>query len=149
MRWFMRPGISRISGCSEPAEGDVHLLQAPANAEQRDAAGHTGDGQRQRHLITVNVVGLVPFTRIDIEAGRMDVSPGAGEHDPVDHIEQRAEIGDVGCSRKHHRQAAGNLGHRTQIAFADHLDLKSIFDAMGVPDHADDRLSHLPFRPLQ
>jgi hypothetical protein len=122
----MRPGISRISGCS---------------------AGHASDRERQRHLVAVDVVGLVPLARIDIETGRMDVGAGAGEHDPVDHIEQRADIGDVGRSRKHHRQAAGNLGHSAQIALADHLDLKSIFDAMGVPDHADDRLSHLPFRP--
>ncbi len=86
------------------------------------------------------------FAGIDVEAGRMDIGAGTGEHDAVDGIEKRTDIGDVGRAREHHRQATGHLGHGAQVSLTDHLDLKTIFDAMGVPDHADDRLFHLPYR---
>ena len=41
------------------AEGDVHLLQAAADAEDRHAAGDAGLRQRQRDVVAVDVVGLV------------------------------------------------------------------------------------------
>ena len=38
---------------------------------------------------------------------------------------------------------AGHLGHRAKIALADHLHRKSIFDAMRIANHADDRPSRI------
>jgi hypothetical protein len=88
------------------AEGDVHLLQSPADAEQRHAARDAGFRNRQRHIVAMDIVGFVPFAGVDIETGGMDVGARAGQHDPVDHIEQCADIGDFGNRGKHQ-------GHRT------------------------------------
>ena len=70
------------------AEGDVHFLQAAADAEDRNAAGDAGFRQRQRDVVAVDVVGLVPLMRFGLEAGRMDIGAGARQHHAVDHIEQ-------------------------------------------------------------
>ena len=40
-------------------EGDVHLLQAAADAEQRHAARDAGFRHRQRHVVAMDIVGLV------------------------------------------------------------------------------------------
>ncbi len=112
----------------------------PNSGMPRRDAGHR---QRERDLVAVDVGGLVPLAGIDAETGRMDVGAGAGEHDAVDHVEQRTDVGDIRRAREHQRQAAGDLGHGAQVPLADHLHLESIFDALGVPDHADDRLFHL------
>ena len=42
------------------AEGDVHLLEAAADAEQRYTARNAGVRQRQRHVVAMEIVGLVP-----------------------------------------------------------------------------------------
>ena len=68
----------------------------------------------------------------------------SGQHHAVDDIEQRSDVRDLGRSRKHQRQRAGDVGHRPKIALADQLGRKSIFDAMGVPDHTDHRPPHYP-----
>ena len=70
------------------AEGDVHLLQAAADAEQRHAARDAGFRQRQRQLVALDVVGLVPGIRLGAEAGRMHIGARAGQHDAVDRVEQ-------------------------------------------------------------
>ena len=70
------------------AEGDVHLLQAAADAEDRHAAGDAGLDQRQRDVVAVHVVGLVPLVRLGLEARRMHVGAGAGQHHPVHDVEQ-------------------------------------------------------------
>ncbi len=62
------------------AEGDVHLLQAAADAENRDTAGDTSLRQRQRDVVAMDVVGLVPFMRLGLEARRMDIGPRPGQH---------------------------------------------------------------------
>ena len=103
------------------AEGDVHLLQAAADAEHRHAAGDAGFRQRQRDVVAVDVVGLVPLVRLGLETGRMHIGAGARQHDAVDGVEQRADIGDLGRSGKHQRQRAGNVGDGAKIALADHL----------------------------
>ena len=46
-------------GMQRAAEGDVHLLQAAADAEHGHAAGDAGFRQRQRHVVAVDVVGFV------------------------------------------------------------------------------------------
>ena len=124
------------------AEGDVHLLQAAADPEQRHAAGDTGFRQRQRQIVTLDVVGFVPGIRFSAETGRVHIGAGAGQHHAVDRIEQSADIGDIGAAREHQRQRARNLGHGAEISLSDHLGRKSIFDAVGVSDHADHRPSH-------
>ena len=124
------------------AEGDVHFLQAAADAEYRHAAGDAGFRQRQRDVVAMDIVGLVLLVRFGLEARRMDVGAGARQHDAVDGIEQGADIGDLGRSRKHQRQRARHVGHGTKIALSDHLGLETIFDAMGVPDHTDHGPSH-------
>jgi hypothetical protein len=124
------------------AERHVHFLKAAADAEDRHTASDAGFGQRQCHVVAVLVVGFVPLVRLGLEAGRMDVGAGAGQHDTVDHIEQGSDIGDLGRAGKHQRQRARHIGDRTQVTFSDHLRRETIFDAMGVPDHPDHGPSH-------
>ena len=129
-------------GMQRAAEGDVHLLQAPANAEQRHAAGDAGLGQRQRQVVARDIVRLVLRVRFGAEAGRMHIGAGAGQHHAVDHVQQRADIGDLGRRGKHQRQRAGDVGHGAKVALPDHLHGEAVFDAMRVSDHADHRSSH-------
>ena len=75
-------------GMQRAAEGDVHLLQAAADAEDRHAAGDAGLDQRQRQRVARLVVGLVLGMRLGPEAGRMHVGARAGQQDAVDHVEQ-------------------------------------------------------------
>ena len=71
------------------AEGDIHLLQATADAEQRHAAGDAGLRQRQRHVVARDIIGLVRGDRGSVlKARRMDIGAGARQHDAVDRVEQ-------------------------------------------------------------
>ena len=119
------------------AEGDVHLLQAAANAEDRHAPGDAGLRQRQRDVVAVDVVGLVPLMRLGLEARRVNIGPRPGQNHPVDDVEQRGDVGNLGRAREHQRQRPRHVGDRAQIALSDHLRLKPVFDAMGVRDHPD------------
>ena len=124
------------------AERDVHLLQPPADPEQRHAAFHTSLRHRQRDVVARNVVRFVAGMRLGIEAGRMHIGARAGQHNAVDDIQQRADIGDPGRRREHQRQRICNLRHRAKIAFPDHLHREPVFDAMRVSDHAHHRFFH-------
>ena len=99
------------------AEGDVHLLKAAADAENRHAAGDAGLDQRQRHGIASLVVGFVLGMRLGAEAGRMNVCARARQQHAVDHLQQRADIGDVRRAGKHQRQRAGDFRHRAKVSF--------------------------------
>ena len=70
------------------AEGDVHLLQAAADAENRHAAGDAGLRQRQRDVVAMDVVGLVPLMRLGLEARRMNIGARPGQHHAIDDVEQ-------------------------------------------------------------
>ena len=99
------------------AKGDVHLLEATADAEDRDAAGYARLRQRQGHGVAMLVVGLMPGVRLGLEPGRMDVGAGACQQHAVDDIQQRVDIGDIRRARKHQRQGTCNLRDRAQIPF--------------------------------
>ena len=124
------------------AEGDVHFLQAAADAEQRHAAGDASFRQRQRHVVAMHVIGLMLGVRFGLETGRMHIGARAGQHDAVDGIQERTDVGNFRRAGKHQRQRARDLGHRAKIPFTDHLCREAIFDAMGVSDHADYGPSH-------
>ena len=136
------PGDFADFGMQRAAEGDVHFLQAAADAEQRHAAGDAGFRQRQRDVVAMDIVGLVPLMRLGLEARRMNIGAGAGQHHAVDRVEQGADIGDFGRTRKHQRQRARDVGHGAKVALSDHLCRETIFDAMGVSDHTDHGPSH-------
>jgi hypothetical protein len=73
---------------------------------------------------------------------RVNVGAGAGQDHAVDHIQQRAEVGDFGAAGEHQRQRAGDFSHRAKVALAGHLRRKPVLDAIGVGDHPDDRPPH-------
>ena len=129
-------------GMQRAAKGDVHLLQATANPEQRHAAGDAGLRYRQRDLVAMDVVGFVLGIRLGIEARGVNVGPRPGQHNAVDHVQQGADVGDLGRAGEHQRKRAGDVRHRAEIAFTDHLRRETIFKAMGVADHADHGPSH-------
>ncbi len=124
------------------AKRDVHFLQAPTDAKQRHAAGDAGLRQRQSDIVARVVIGLMPWIGLGAEAGRMDVGARAGQHDAIDHVQQRADVGNVRRAGKHQRQRTRDVGHRTKIALADHLGLEPVFNAVRIADHADHRSSH-------
>jgi hypothetical protein len=75
----------------------------------------------------------------------MNIGPRTRQHDAVDHIEQGRDVGDVRATRKHQGQGAGHFSDGAKVSFANRLDLKTTFDAMGIPDHTNNRLpSHAP-----
>ena len=121
------------------AEGDVHLLQAAADAEQRHAALDAGLDQRQRHGVAIVVVGLVPGIGLDAEAGRMDVGARAGQQDAVDRAQQGVDVGDVRRAGEHQGQGAGNLGDRPHVALPHDLHVVPVVDHLGIADNADHR----------
>jgi len=119
------------------AEGDVHLLEAAADPEQRHAAGDAGFDQGQRQIVAFFVIRFVTGMRLDPEPAGMNIGAAAGQQHAIDHLQQRADIGDIGRSGEHHRQGAGNVGHRPEIGLADKLGGEPVFDQPGVADHAD------------
>jgi len=124
------------------AERDVHLLEAAADAKDRHPARDAGLRQRQCNVVAVDVVGLMSGARFDVEARRMDIGPGPGQDDAVDHVEQGTNLGDFGAAGEHQGHGTRDLGNRAQVALSDHLDRETIFDAMGVSDHANHGPSH-------
>ncbi len=129
-------------GMQRAAEGDVHLLKAPADAEQGYTAGDAGFRQSQRQIVTMEVVRLMPGIRLGTETRRMNIGAGARQHHAIDRIQQGADIGDLGGGRKHQGQRASDFGDRTKISLSDHLRRKTIFDAIGASDHTDHRPPH-------
>jgi hypothetical protein len=72
----------------------------------------------------------------------MNIGARACQHHPIDHVEQGADVGDFRRAREHQRQRAANLHHGAKVALSDHLCRETIFEAMGVSDHADHGPSH-------
>ena len=83
-------------GMQRAAEGDVHLLQAAADPEQRDAAGDADLRQRQRQIVTAQVVGFVPGIGLGAKMLRMNIGAGSGQQHAVDRVQQGADIRDIG-----------------------------------------------------
>ena len=96
----MRPGYFADLRMQRAAERDVHFLQAAADAEHRYAARDAGFRQRQRDVVAMDVVGLVPLMRLGLEARRVNIGARAGQHHAIDRVEQGADIGDLGRCRR-------------------------------------------------
>ena len=101
-----------------------------------------GLDQRQRQGVAVTVVGFVPGMRFEPEAGGMDVGARAGQQDAVDHVEQRADVGDVRLAGKHQRHRVGDFGYGAEISLTNHLRREAILDEVHIPDHPDHWLAH-------
>src|SRR6266699_2991629 len=80
------------------AKGDVHLLQAAADAEQGYAASDASFRQRQRQVVTMEVEGFMPGIRLGAKARRVNVGASSGQHYAVDRIQQGPDIGDISGS---------------------------------------------------
>ena len=118
-------------------EGDVHFLEAAADAEDRHAALDAGIDQRQGHRVALLVVGFVGGMRLGPEARRMDVGAGAGEQDPVDRAQQRLDVGDVRGAGEHQRQRPGDVRDRPHVALTHELDVVAVVDHTRIADHPD------------
>ena len=124
------------------AESDIHLLKAAADAEQRHAASDADLDQRQRQRIAPLVIGFVVGMRLGAEAAGMNIGAAARQQHAVDHIEQRADIGDIRRAGEHQRQRAGDLGNGAKVSFADTLRGEPVFEQVRIADHADHRPLH-------
>jgi hypothetical protein len=124
------------------AEGDVHLLQAAADAEHRHAPGDAGLGELERDAVAPLVIRLMLGIGVGVEVRRVHVGAGTGQEHAVDHVQQRPDIGDFRAACEHKRQGAGDLGDRPHIPLAAHLGGEPVLHLLGVADHADHRFSH-------
>src|SRR5262249_35171009 len=136
-------------GMQRAAIGDVYLLDAPADAEQRHTARNAGLDQGQRQRIASLIVGLAARVRLLAEQTRMHIGACAGEQDAVDAVEERRDVGNLRRAGEHQRQCAGSLGDRTQVALADALRRELALHEMQAADHADNGFSagHLGLSP--
>ena len=130
------------------AEGDVDLLQAAADAEQRHAARDAGLDQRQSQRVARLVVGLVARIVVMAEMPRMDIGARAGEQHAVNGVEQCADIDDVRRAGKDQRQRTGDLGGRAQNTLADALRRKLALGQVRAADDADDGFFRCHFEVL-
>ncbi len=118
------------------AEGHVHLLQAPADAEQGNATFDAGLDQAERHGVARLIVGLVLGVGLDAETAGMDVGARARQHDAVDRPQQGIDVGDVGRPGEHQRQGTGHFGNSAHVALAHDLDVVTVVDDRRIADHA-------------
>ena len=73
------------------AERDVHFLESPADAKERNAPRHAGIDQRQRHRVAIPIVGLMPGMRLDTKIGRMDIGARTGRIVTLGNVIKKAE----------------------------------------------------------
>ena len=126
------------------AEGDVELLEAAADAEDRHTACHAFADERQGHRVAVRIEGAVLLGRLVPVVARVDVRPPAGEDEAVARLDQVADRPDPGKRRHHQRNRSGQVGDRLDVGDADRLDGVFVVDDVGVADDADDGLAHVP-----
>ena len=95
-----------------PAEGDVQLLHAAADGEERHATADRGADQGEGEGVAVGVVGLGFRRRRGTVEGGVDVRAAAGEEDAVDPVEEGVEVDPAGERRHHERDRAEAEGDR-------------------------------------
>ena len=108
------------------AEGDVQLLDAAADGEQRHAARHGAADQRQGGGVARRV-GEVVLARGRAAVVRgVDVGRAAGDHDAVQSVEQRVRVEPIGQGRDQDRQRPGADHHRVDILGADRVEVELV-----------------------
>ena len=142
IRWFIRPGIRGFLGMQRAAEGDVELLEPPADAEDRHPPRHARADQRQGHRVAIRIEAATLLGRLVAVEARMHVGPPAGEDEAVTGRDQVADRAHDRQRRHHQRDGAGQRGHRLDIGDPDRLHRILVVDAVRVADDADDGLGH-------
>ena len=123
-------------------ESDVELLKAPADAEDRHAAGHAFADQRQRHRIAVGIEGAMFLGRRLAVMARMHVRPPAGKDEAVAGTDQIGDRTDLRQRRHHERDRSGQIGHRLDVRHPHRLHGIGVVRQMGVADDADHGPGH-------
>ena len=108
-------------GLQRAAHDDVQLLEAAADAEERDAALDGAGNEAQRELVARMVIGLMVGRGLLAVMRRMHVRDRAGHQDAVEPVEQRVEMQRVHDRGDHHRRAVRHLGHGAHIFVADRM----------------------------
>ena len=123
-------------------EGDSHLLDAAAQAQDGDAPCNAGLRHPQRHLVPVPVVGLVAWMGFGVEMDRMNVGPCARQQDAVDRVQQRPDIREIGGAPEHQGQGIGDFRHGAKVFLPDQLRGMSTVDEKSRSDDTDQWLGH-------
>ncbi len=100
------------------AEGDVHLLEAAADAEHGHAGGDGARNQRQRGFVALRIMQRARFARFAPIVTRLDIRRAAHEHQPVESVEQLVQLQLPSDGRYQQRQTACNIEHRSDIFLA-------------------------------
>ena len=103
------------------AEGDVHLLEAAADAEYRQAGGDRGLDHRQRGRVALRVVPGAGIRSGPLVAMRLDIRGAAGEQDAVEGLEPVVQVTIAERGHEHGRRVR-RLGDRVDVLFADGME---------------------------
>src|SRR5512138_329940 len=101
------------------AEGDVHLLEAATDREQRHSCLDDMRDQRQCRRVTVGIVERTGLARRPLIAMRLDVRGAAGQEDAVEVGEELADVIALAQGRNQHSMRSSTLHHRADVLLAD------------------------------
>ncbi len=104
------------------AEGDIHLLEAAADAEYRDAGMHGLADKGQRRGIARRVMQRPRLARRPLVALRLDVRGAAGKEQPVEALEQLLEPELLGERGDEQRGRTGRIEHGPRVLLPDHVE---------------------------
>ncbi len=129
------------------AEGDVQLLQATANSEQRDIAGDGAAAEAERYFVAFRVFGLhIGRLRRAAIKGGGDVAAAAGENDAGAMIEQGFDIRGIAIGGDEDRHAADHVIDRADIGVGrrviEHAKDAELFGAAGNTDEGAESVHH-------
>ena len=134
VRQVLQPLVQRA------AQRHVQFLEAAADRQHRHAARHRGADQRQGGAVARHVLpGALGVRRAVIVAG-MHVGAAAGEHDPVQPLEQGLDIRGRPVGRDQHRHGVHEMVGRLDIGIGGgvvrHAENTELF---GAATYADER----------
>ena len=129
-------------GMQRPAERDVDLLKAAADAEEGLATLHAGAHERQHHRVTAAVEGAVGGRLVLAVFLGVDVRAPAGEQEGVAGRDQFGDRDEGRIGGDDERQPEGDLGHRGRVHRAAGMGRILVVDEVAVADDADDGTGH-------
>src|SRR5262249_58947847 len=98
-----------------PAEGDIHLLEAATDAENRHSGLDCLADERQRGRIACRIMQRAGGARGPLIPVWLDVRGTAGEEESVELLEQLIELELLGKGGDKERRGARRLHHGARI----------------------------------
>jgi hypothetical protein len=119
------------------AHGDVQLLEAAADAEQRHATGDDGPDQLQGGGVAAVVIGLVVSGGLLAIMRGVHVGDGTRHQDAVEMGEHAVEVVVIELRGDHHGIDVGHIRQCTDVFVAKRMEEETVF-FIGVGGKADE-----------